>query len=185
MGAGGELPAYLGWVFGGAIFFLAAVAFGALVLAAARELRASDYPQPSPWRPRANPRAQPHAAGESSTHLRATEPRRRVHSMGQTRDWDITPMHGEYKVPGGKLVIADLVIRDGRFADVVINGDFFLEPPEALLDIAAAIEDLPADSSEAAIAEQIRDTLAPEVTMVGFSPEAVARAVRRAVDESS
>ena len=41
-------------------------------------------------------------------------------------------MHGEYKVPGGKLVVADLEVRDGRLADVRISGDFFLEPPEAL-----------------------------------------------------
>ena len=41
-------------------------------------------------------------------------------------------MHGEYKVPGGKLVVADVEVRDGRLADVRISGDFFLEPPEAL-----------------------------------------------------
>ena len=39
-------------------------------------------------------------------------------------------MHGEYKVPGGKLVVADVEVRDGRLADVRISGDFF--PPEAL-----------------------------------------------------
>ena len=26
-------------------------------------------------------------------------------------------MHGEYKVPGGKLVVADVEVRDGRLAD--------------------------------------------------------------------
>ncbi len=36
-------------------------------------------------------------------------------------------MHGEYKVPGGKLVVADVEVRDGRLADVRISGDFFLE----------------------------------------------------------
>ena len=33
-------------------------------------------------------------------------------------------MHGEYKVPGGKLVVADVEVRDGRLADVRISGDF-------------------------------------------------------------
>ena len=28
-------------------------------------------------------------------------------------------MHGEYKVPGGKLVVADLEVQDGRLANAV------------------------------------------------------------------
>ena len=41
-------------------------------------------------------------------------------------------MHGEYKVPGGKLVVADLDVTEGRLAGVRISGDFFLEPDSAL-----------------------------------------------------
>ena len=37
-------------------------------------------------------------------------------------------MHGEYKVPGGKLVVVDFTVVDGRFSGVQISGDFFLEP---------------------------------------------------------
>ena len=58
-----------------------------------------------------------------------------------------TPMHGEYKVPGGKLVVADLEVVDGKLADVRISGDFFLEPAEAIADIAAALNGLPADAT--------------------------------------
>jgi hypothetical protein len=54
---GANLPPYLGWVFGGAILILAAVALGALALAAARDLRHSEFPPSSPWRPTANPHA--------------------------------------------------------------------------------------------------------------------------------
>ena len=90
-------------------------------------------------------------------------------------------MHGEYKVPGGKLVVADLEIRDGRFAAVEISGDFFLEPAEALALIAEAITGLPADLTAAEIAEQISNALPDDIVMLGFSPEAVAHAVRRAV----
>ena len=35
-------------------------------------------------------------------------------------------MHGEYKVPGGKLVVVDLEERDGRIAAFRLAGDFFL-----------------------------------------------------------
>ena len=48
-------------------------------------------------------------------------------------------MHGEYKVPGGKLVVVDLDIVAGRLAGVRLSGDFFLEPDDALEAINAAL----------------------------------------------
>ena len=38
-------------------------------------------------------------------------------------------MHGEYKTPGGKLIVADLNIRDGKLTNVGVSGDFFLDAP--------------------------------------------------------
>lgn len=61
-------------------------------------------------------------------------------------------MHGEYKVPGGKLVVADVEVRDGRLADVRISGDFFLEPPEALEAINRGLTGMPADAGELELA---------------------------------
>ncbi|MEI2418288.1 biotin--protein ligase [Orrella sp. JC864] len=90
-------------------------------------------------------------------------------------------MHGEYKVPGGKLVVVDLAVADGKLAQVQVSGDFFLEPPEALAAIDAAIEGLPAGSSPARIEAAIRQALPQGVEMFGFSPEAVAVAVQRAL----
>lgn len=86
-------------------------------------------------------------------------------------------MHGEYKTPRGKLVVADFEVEEGRISEVTVSGDFFLEPPEALADIAAALESVPADRSEAELAARIRDFLRTDAEMVGFSPEAVARAI--------
>lgn len=94
-------------------------------------------------------------------------------------------MHGEYKVPGGKLVVVDLDTRDGVIVDVRVAGDFFLEPDDALADINAAIEGLPATSDAATIAAAVRSGLRPEATLLGFSPEAVATAVRRAVTDAA
>ena len=37
-------------------------------------------------------------------------------------------MHGEFKVPGGKLVVVDLETTDGVIHDFRLAGDFFLEP---------------------------------------------------------
>ena len=54
-------------------------------------------------------------------------------------------MHGEYKTPAGKLVVVDFGVEDDRLSNVVVSGDFFLEPPEALADIVRALEGARAD----------------------------------------
>jgi len=86
-------------------------------------------------------------------------------------------MHGEYKTPGGKLVVADFELRDGRLADVRITGDFFLYPEEALDVIAATLTGLPANAPD--MADRIAAALPAGTEMLGFSPEAIAEAVRR------
>ena len=94
-------------------------------------------------------------------------------------------MHGEYKVPGGKLVVVDLANVDGRLRDVQVSGDFFLEPDRALDVINNALAGRAADSSEAVLAAAIRDALADafgdEATLFGITPEGVAIAVHRAL----
>ncbi len=90
-------------------------------------------------------------------------------------------MHGEYKVPGGKLVVVDLAVRDGRLADVRLSGDFFLEPDDALEAIDAALTGLPADADAADVAGHVRSALPRDAVLLGFTPEAVATTVRRAV----
>ena len=94
-------------------------------------------------------------------------------------------MHGEYKMPGGKLIVVDLAIRDGSLAQVQVSGDFFLEPDNALHAIDAALEGQDADADEHMLAAAIRAQLAPGVMMYGISPEAVAVAVRRAIDQGT
>ena len=90
-------------------------------------------------------------------------------------------MHGEYKVPGGKLVVVDLDIEDDRIARFRLAGDFFLEPDTALDDIDAAVNGLPAESDATAIARAVREALPDGAQLLGFSPEAVGTAVRRAL----
>lgn len=89
-------------------------------------------------------------------------------------------MHGEYKVPGGKLVVVDLDVVDGRLRNVELSGDFFLEPEEALAWMTAALEGQPARSDAAALAEQVR-AAAAGAELIGVTAEGVAEAVRRAV----
>ena len=90
-------------------------------------------------------------------------------------------MHGEYKAPGGKLVAVDLEIVDGRLTDVTVSGDFFLEPDEALERIDATLNGLPTNTDRTHIAARIEEELPADALMAGFSPQALAIAVRRAI----
>lgn len=90
-------------------------------------------------------------------------------------------MHGEYKVPGGKLVVVDLEEVDGRMAGVRLAGDFFLEPDEALDAMNAALEGLPIDTSGEEMARAVAAALPPDAELMGITPEAVGTVVRRAV----
>ncbi|SEM75174.1 lipoate--protein ligase family protein [Cryobacterium luteum] len=94
-------------------------------------------------------------------------------------------MHGEYKVPGGKLVVVDLDVVDDVITDFRLAGDFFLEPDDALEDINAAVTGLPAGSTAATIAAAVRDALPQGAILLGFSPEAVAVAIRRSLAQAS
>ncbi|MEU1373559.1 biotin/lipoate A/B protein ligase family protein [Streptomyces triculaminicus] len=94
-------------------------------------------------------------------------------------------MHGEYKVPGGKLVVVDVEVRDGALRDVRVAGDFFLEPDEALLDIDRALEGADADLTAPELAARIDAALPEGTVMFGFSSEAVGIAVRRALAQAT
>jgi lipoate-protein ligase A len=94
-------------------------------------------------------------------------------------------MHGEYKMPGGKLVVIDLALRDGRFADVQLSGDFFLEPDSALPAIDAALEGRPASTADATLAAAIDAALPAGTLMYGIDSAAVVTALRRALGEGA
>lgn len=90
-------------------------------------------------------------------------------------------MHGEYKVPGGKLVVVDFEIEDDRITNFSLSGDFFLEPDDALLDINRAVEGMSPNSTIEEIADAIRKELPSEVHLLGFTPDSVGIAIRRGV----
>lgn len=83
------------------------------------------------------------------------------------------------KVPDGKLVSVR-VRYDDRIRVVELRGDFFLEPPEALPEIETAVEGLPVDATEDAIAAAVR---AVDAELIGFDAPAVGAAVRDALDD--
>ncbi|MEU1595530.1 lipoate--protein ligase family protein [Streptomyces sp. NPDC005708] len=94
-------------------------------------------------------------------------------------------MHGEYKVPGGKLVVVDLDDDDGVLRNVRVAGDFFLEPDEALLAVNRALEGAPVATEAAELARRVEAGLPEGTVMYGLTPEGVAVAVRRAVAQAT
>lgn len=94
-------------------------------------------------------------------------------------------MHGEYKVPGGKLVVVDVEVEGDRISDFRLAGDFFLEPDDALETINAAVVGLSATVGADVIAAAVTDAVPQGTQMLGFSPEAVGIAVRRALAKAT
>ncbi|WP_300343207.1 biotin/lipoate A/B protein ligase family protein [Nesterenkonia sp.] len=99
--------------------------------------------------------------------------------------------HGEYKVPAGKLVVVDLELtaeasqQDSKIAAASVNGDFFLEPDDALFSINQALTGLPTSSTRQEIAAAVRSALPDGAQMIGFDEQAVATAVRRALGNAT
>ena len=93
--------------------------------------------------------------------------------------------HGEYKVPGGKLVVADFTVQDHRLAEVSVNGDFFLEPDEALADINAALTGLHEDTDPQEMTARIEAALPRDAVLFGFDARSVVIAVRRALAKAT
>ena len=89
-------------------------------------------------------------------------------------------MHGEYKVPRGKLVVVDFDVNDDTLRNVRITGDFFLYPDDALGALAAGLEGAPAGSGVETYRELVAQATPEGAELVGFSAEAIAIAAVRA-----
>jgi lipoate-protein ligase A len=89
-------------------------------------------------------------------------------------------MHGEYKVPRGKLVVVDFDVIDDVIHNVRITGDFFLYPDDALDALDGGLEGAPAGAGVETYRELVAHAIPEGAELVGFSPEAIAIAVVRA-----
>jgi lipoate---protein ligase len=92
--------------------------------------------------------------------------------------------HGEYKTPGGKLVVVDFSVHEEALAQVQIAGDFFLYPDDALHRLCASLE---RSSSTASVAERtslLEASMAEGDVLIGLSSHAIAGAVERALTGS-
>ena len=79
------------------------------------------------------------------------------------------------------MIAAEFVVSDGSLRQVVVTGDFFLYPEEALANIAAALEGSPTTLDEAGYAALVQPALDPGVVLLGSSADAIGVAVVRAL----
>jgi lipoate---protein ligase len=94
------------------------------------------------------------------------------------------PRYGTYKTPGGKLISVEFDVEEGVLRHVVVTGDFFLYPEEALGSLAGALEGMSASASEKEFAARVEAALSGGVELLGSSPEALAKAVVRALADA-
>ena len=92
--------------------------------------------------------------------------------------------HGEFKTPGGKLVQVDFKLVDHQLSDVLVSGDFFLYPDDALGPITGAVEGTPASMTIDDRAALIARSIPEGVEWLGSSPIALATAIERALSTS-
>ena len=90
-------------------------------------------------------------------------------------------MQGQFKTVGGKLVVVDFDIEQGRLRNVVIHGDFFVYPEDAFPALAASLEGAPSNLSETEFASRLAAAIPPGAEVIGTSPEAIATAIHRAL----
>lgn len=93
-------------------------------------------------------------------------------------------VHGEFKVPGGKLVVIDGEREGDRLTRTVLSGDFFLEPDEALGSLTQVLQDLPVDIALDELTRRLTEA-ADGAVMLGFAPRDIALTVLRALGRAS
>jgi len=86
----------------------------------------------------------------------------------------------EYKVPGGKLLAAELGVEEGRLVGVKITGDFFMHPEAAIIELEKALDNIPIADLEDNVNRFFQEY---EVTLFGVEAEDFVKVVRLALEQ--
>jgi len=94
-------------------------------------------------------------------------------------------VHGEYKTPGGKLVVVDFEVIDNRLAQVEVTGDFFIYPDESFGSLSRALEGADAGLDESALTDLVQRAIPEGTEVLGTSARGIAIAVQRALQAAN
>lgn len=89
--------------------------------------------------------------------------------------------HGEYKVPGGKLVVVDFDVIAERIQNLRITGDFFVFPEDALSAVADALNGTNIHDSAPDMQLRMSQAITADTELLGFGLIDVVAAIRRAL----
>ena len=85
----------------------------------------------------------------------------------------------EYKVPGGKLLAAELGVEEGRLVGVKITGDFFMHPEAVIIELEKALDNIPITDLDDVVNRFFQDN---DVTLFGVEAEDFVKVVRLALE---
>ena len=85
----------------------------------------------------------------------------------------------EYKVPGGKLLAAELGVEEGRLVGVKITGDFFMHPEVVIIELEKALDNIPIKDLDDVVNRFFQDN---DVTLFGVEAEDFVKVVRLALE---
>ncbi|QWW19108.1 lipoate--protein ligase family protein [Schaalia sp. 19OD2882] len=93
-------------------------------------------------------------------------------------------MRGEYRAPGGQLVVVDLEVAGGLLAHVQVSGGFAVAPAQALPRLTTALEGMDAKASVAELTAAMDAVRESGDELLGATTQGVAIAVRRALGQA-
>ena len=89
------------------------------------------------------------------------------------------PRRAQRKVPGGKLVRIEADCDGGHFSKVLITGDFFVHPEEALGQIEKDIEESALNGNEEELERLIESIIqSNDARLVGFGAKDIAEILK-------
>ena len=81
----------------------------------------------------------------------------------------------EYKIPGGKLLVAETEVKEGVLTAVKVTGDFFMHPEEAIIDFEQALRGARASKVDEIVEEFFGGK---EITLFGVSEKDFAHVLK-------
>jgi lipoate-protein ligase A len=81
----------------------------------------------------------------------------------------------EYKIPGGKLLVAETEVKDGVLITVKVMGDFFMHPEEAINDLEEALRGIQVSKIDETVGAFFGEN---EITLFGISEKDFAHVLK-------